>query len=313
LLRFAESFLLFVGIAGIAVWGWSRLREKLAQHQDSKEFDYSTLTPGKQPPRAVPDNAVIGRILIPRLRFRAMVRQGTSARTLDVAVGHIPGTAFPGDTGNVAMAAHRDTLFRALRDIQNDDLIEFETERGSYRYTVEGTQIVKPENVGVLKAGSSNELTLVTCYPFDYIGSAPERFIVKARQIYQDKPTPVESAQVEKPAARVPPRIKPLSLQPLPYKMPQVSSHRFPFEVPKGHSRQLAAGVSVGITDSDANGYHLKGWVWIMPERKTLWLHDAGAVSFRSPDGGRILELVITAFTDRSARGYLVVSSPADN
>jgi len=279
LLRFAESFLLFVGIAGIAVWGWSRLREKLAQHQDSKEFDYSTLTPGKQPPRAVPDNAVIGRILIPRLRFRAMVRQGTSARTLDVAVGHIPGTAFPGDTGNVAMAAHRDTLFRALRDIQNDDLIEFETERGSYRYTVEGTQIVKPENVGVLKAGSSNELTLVTCYPFDYIGSAPER----------------------------------LSLQPLPYKMPQVSSHRFPFEVPKGHSRQLAAGVSVGITDSDANGYHLKGWVWIMPERKTLWLHDAGAVSFRSPDGGRILELVITAFTDRSARGYLVVSSPADN
>ena len=80
------------------------------------------------------------------------------------------------------MAGHRDTLFRGLRAIRKNDLILLETLGGEYRYRVEGTKIVSPRDVGVLKANPYAELTLVTCYPFYYVGSAPDRFIVKARQ-----------------------------------------------------------------------------------------------------------------------------------
>ena len=99
---------------------------------------------------------------------------------LGVAIGHVPGTALPGQQANVGVAGHRDTLFRGLRDIKTNDLIEFETLAGKYSYRVGSTEIVKPDDVSVLQAGSSPELTLVTCYPFNYVGSAPDRFIVKA-------------------------------------------------------------------------------------------------------------------------------------
>jgi sortase A len=109
-----------------------------------------------------------------------MVREGANERTLSRAVGHIPGTALPGAWGNVALAGHRDTFFRPLRNIQKDDVINIQTEQGTFTYRVESTQIVGPRDVGVLKATGGETLTLVTCYPFYYVGSAPKRFIVHA-------------------------------------------------------------------------------------------------------------------------------------
>ncbi len=132
--------------------------------------------------RAPLPSMLLGRLRIPRLNVAAMVREGADTGTLSRAVGHIPGTALPGKAGNVALAGHRDTFFRALRNIRKDDAIEFETENGTYRYLVEFTKIVGPKDVGVLSAGGRQSLTLVTCYPFYYVGSAPKRFIVRAVQ-----------------------------------------------------------------------------------------------------------------------------------
>jgi sortase A len=127
--------------------------------------------------------SVIGRLEIPRLKVGVMVREGADERTLSTAVGHIPGTAMPGNIGNVGLAGHRDTFFRALRDIRADDTIEFQTTDGTYRYLVTSTKIVTPRDVSVLKASGGETLTLVTCYPFYYVGSAPQRFIVHATQV----------------------------------------------------------------------------------------------------------------------------------
>ena len=123
---------------------------------------------------------VLGRLDIPGLNLFAMVREGADASTLRRAVGHIPGTALPGEKGNVALAGHRDTFFRALRDIQVHDPIQFETPAGIYRYQVESTRVVGPREIQVLASSRAPTLTLVTCYPFYYIGSAPKRFIVRA-------------------------------------------------------------------------------------------------------------------------------------
>lgn len=127
--------------------------------------------------------SVIGRLEIPRLNLSVMVREGADEGTLSRAVGHIPGTALPGKMGNVGLAGHRDTFFRALRNIREDDAIEFETTHGAYRYVVNSTKIVTPRDISVLKASGGENLTLVTCYPFYYVGSAPKRFIVHATQV----------------------------------------------------------------------------------------------------------------------------------
>lgn len=127
--------------------------------------------------------AVIGRLEIPRLKISVMVRQGADEGTLSRAVGHIPETALPGYMGNVGLAGHRDTFFRPLRFIHPDDVIEMQTTGGTYRYLVTSTQIVSPRDVSVLKASGGRTLTLVTCYPFYYVGSAPRRFIVHAIQV----------------------------------------------------------------------------------------------------------------------------------
>jgi sortase A len=140
--------------------------------------------PSGPPSEAQPAiRSVIGRLQIPRLKLSVMVREGADERTLSRAVGHIPGTALPGRLGNVGLAGHRDTFFRALRDIREDDTIELETTQGTYRYIVKSTRIVTPRDVSVLAASGGENLTLVTCYPFYYVGSAPKRFIVHAAQV----------------------------------------------------------------------------------------------------------------------------------
>jgi sortase A len=124
--------------------------------------------------------ATIGRIEIPRLRLSAITREGADAATLRRAVGHVPSTALPGERGNAAFAGHRDTFFRKLRDVRKGDEIVFTTPEGELRYVVSDLRVVPPSDVSVLEPTEDPVLTLVTCYPFNYIGSAPERFIVRA-------------------------------------------------------------------------------------------------------------------------------------
>lgn len=171
-------------------------RERLDRAQEptasipASERTHSAESRETQPPAP---SAVIGRLEIPRLRLTAMVQEGADTRTLRRAVGHIPGTALPGRPVNVGLAGHRDTFFRALRDIQLRDTIELETGHGTYRYVVESTRIVRPSDVQVLAPSGGESLTLVTCYPFYYVGTAPKRFIVHARR--------VENLAVRRPAA----------------------------------------------------------------------------------------------------------------
>jgi sortase A len=156
--------------------------------------------PTSQPQVAAPPGpqSVIGRLEIPRLKLAVMVREGADESTLSRAVGHIPGTALPGYVGNVGLAGHRDTFFRALRNIQADDTIEMQTTAGTYRYVVKSTRIVTPRDVSVLQASGGETLTLVTCYPFYYVGSAPKRFIVHAA-LLRDAPKVTLSPRRQRP------------------------------------------------------------------------------------------------------------------
>lgn len=126
---------------------------------------------------------VLGELSVPRLHLSVMVREGDDARVLSFGAGHIPGTALsPGD-GNIAIAAHRDTFFRPLRAIRRDDVVTLRTPRGISRFAVSDVEIVGPRDIGVLSPAPGRDLTLVTCYPFWYLGSAPRRFIVHARRV----------------------------------------------------------------------------------------------------------------------------------
>jgi sortase A len=126
---------------------------------------------------------LVGRIDIARLGLSVVVMEGTSSNTLRHAVGHIPGTARPGEAGNVGIAGHRDTLFRPLRNVRPNDVIVMTTPDGQYQYRVVSAKVVDPDDVSVLESDGSDILTLVTCYPFYFVGPAPGRFIVRAEKV----------------------------------------------------------------------------------------------------------------------------------
>ncbi len=329
-----ELFFLFAGIFALGVWSWSQFHEALYQDWSNWAFDrglagekisvvdylkdkwagHATSAPEPVPTEQTAStpspvsgkNPLVGRIEVPRLHLQAMVREGTRDATLDIALGHIAGTALPGQNGNVAVAGHRDRLFRGLKDIAAGDQIVFETPSAKFAYQVESTQIVKPADVGVLKAGVYPELTLVTCYPFTYIGSAPDRFIVKARQIEQvalSKPlsVPQPLAAASKPA-RVPPPEPPQTQ----------NTSRVAFEVSSNHSRQLTTGISLGLTGTDSADKTADGWMWVMPDRRTIWLrslHVSEPLIFYQDSDGRRRELVLTAVSENTIRGYLVTGN----
>lgn len=126
---------------------------------------------------------VIGKIEVPRLKVSAVVKEGVDSKTLSRAVGHVPYTSLPGEKGNVGVAAHRDTHFRGLRNVRHGDVIRMTTADGVYLYEVDALKIVWPKNVEVLHPTPEPRITLVTCYPFNYVGSAPKRFIVQGKQV----------------------------------------------------------------------------------------------------------------------------------
>jgi LPXTG-site transpeptidase (sortase) family protein len=143
----------------------------------------ATVQTASGPALAVYPPGWVGRLEIPRLELAANILEGTDEATLDKAIGHIKGTPLPGQPGNSSLSAHRDTIFRPLRNIKAKDVITVTTPSASITYSVVSTSIVEPTDVSVLKPGKSDSLTLVTCYPFYFVGPAPKRFIVRANRL----------------------------------------------------------------------------------------------------------------------------------
>jgi sortase A len=167
------------------------LYERISQEHAKRNFDKKLIenkqhsappptAPGQQRPA---EGTAVAELAIPRLGLTSMVVEGVNAKDLRIAAGHIPGTPLPGENGNVAIAAHRDTFFRPLRFIRKADTINLTTFGGEKEYRVVSMEIVDPHDVRVLYPTGRDTLTLVTCYPFNYIGSAPKRFIVRAERI----------------------------------------------------------------------------------------------------------------------------------
>ena len=125
---------------------------------------------------------LVGAMEIPRLHLSATVIEGDDDSALKLAVGHLSETPLPWEDGNSAFAAHRDTFFRPLKDVAVGDVIRVTTPHGEFEYRVRETLIVSPEDVWVLDSTARPSLTLITCYPFSYVGHAPQRFIVRAER-----------------------------------------------------------------------------------------------------------------------------------
>jgi sortase A len=207
-LRWARFFFLAVGVLALTYCAAVLLDRWLFQAYQTWRFERAlknaqtsaptTLQPAPSslPAESAADHALaeslgidglegspLGRIEISSIGLAAMIMEGVDGKTLRHAVGHIPGTSMPGQPGNVALAGHRDTFFRGLRNVHKDDEITLTTLHGSCRYLVDSTQVVGPEDIKVLSATPDNILTLVTCYPFYFVGPAPQRFIVRAHRI----------------------------------------------------------------------------------------------------------------------------------
>jgi sortase A len=193
--RWAETALLVLGGSLLGLALATIVDSRVYQARQGRAFSemerQAATTPGEATLRtrvsAMPfplvpgaDPLVLGRIEIPRIGVSAIVREGDDDATLAVAVGHIPGTARPGERGNMALAGHRDSFFRALRNIEIDDVIRVRVLGIGYTYRVDSTEVVAPDSMGVLASTEDSVLTLVTCYPFAYVGNAPSRFIVRA-------------------------------------------------------------------------------------------------------------------------------------
>jgi len=129
---------------------------------------------------AAGSSAVLAVLRISRLGLAVPLLDGTDALTLNHSAGHIAGTARPGEAGNIGIAGHRDSFFRGLKDVHVGDVIDLERTNGSDKYTVDNILIVAPSDVYVLRRRNTPSLTLITCYPFYFIGNAPERFVVEA-------------------------------------------------------------------------------------------------------------------------------------
>lgn len=189
LLIWGSRFFVLAGCVALGYWAFTLVEGAFYRQANDARFDLSI--PSSRLPNVTPpplrltalEGRAISRMDIPRLGMSVLIAEGASARTLRLAAGHIPGTAFPDEVGNIGIAGHRDTFFRPLRKIAPGDTVVLVTPGRSFRYRVEWTRIVRPEEVDVLRPSSEPVLTLVTCYPFYFVGKAPQRFIVRARRI----------------------------------------------------------------------------------------------------------------------------------
>jgi sortase A len=192
LLRVIEWTLLAIGVAGLAGYGWTMIR--IHQLQSDARIAVEEMLAGQQlrahvePPMTLTNSGPIGQLDIPRLHVSAIVMEGDDQGVLDFAVGHLPDTPQPWQSGNSALAAHRDRLFRPLESIRIGDDIWFATRHGNFQYRVRRTLVVNPRDVWVLDSIPDVSLTLITCFPFSYIGEASQRFIVQAERVGSPAP-----------------------------------------------------------------------------------------------------------------------------
>ncbi len=169
--------LLFTGLTTAGYLGMTWVESSLDRQSRAQEW----LAPVHES-EAPELGRTLGRLEIPRLRLASLVVQGDDDKSLLVGVGHLPDTVLPWQDGNSVLAGHRDTDFRPLKDIRAGDVIRFQTATVTYDYVVRETSIVKPTDLTPLRATPGPTLTLITCYPFTYIGAAPSRFIVHAER-----------------------------------------------------------------------------------------------------------------------------------
>jgi sortase A len=183
-LRCTRMLLFLSGALAISYVGVTLLHAKL--YQKAADITLEKEISAQQQHRVtlsaavVSQSGVLGRIEIPRLGMTIAILEGTSAQTLRLGVGHIKGTTLPGGQGNSAIAGHRDTFFRPLKDIRANDEIRIQTVSGISRYQVDWVRVVAPEDTEILGPASRPSITLITCYPFHLIGAAPQRFVVHA-------------------------------------------------------------------------------------------------------------------------------------
>lgn len=202
--------LMLLGIAGLLLFAWSFLDGTYYQYAQKLQFEQQVASPevegtgtaiakttGLPEPRPQPeisfrflpkpskprglDPLLIGELDVPRVGLSVMVREGMDATTLRRAVGHVPSTALPGQVGNFVVIAHRDTFFRRLRELEKGDTVRIVTTRGRFIYTVESLEVVEPEGISLIAPPSEAIATLITCFPFNYVGPAPRRFVARAR------------------------------------------------------------------------------------------------------------------------------------
>lgn len=181
-LRALERALLLTAVVCLSWYGWRSydIRRQEARATAQVQQALSEDLPLRLGP---PPDGLIGQLQIPRLHLSAPVKAGDDDNVLDFSVGYLPDTPLPWMSGNSAFAAHRDRLFRPLQHIRQGDEIDLSTTHGNLRYRVLKTLIVNPSDVWVLNPIPNVSLTLITCYPFHYVGHAPHRFIVQAEKL----------------------------------------------------------------------------------------------------------------------------------
>jgi sortase A len=198
ILRGAFYFFLAVGILALGYSGLVSARSRTYQTLEMKKFKEAGRL---SEPHLLADGDVLGEIQVPRLGLDAIVVQGDSPAILRRAVGHLSRSALPGESGNVALAGHRDTFFRPLRDIRLGDVITFKTQERSFEYLVQSIEVVAPTDIRVLEPLTGHDLTLLTCYPVYYVGPAPKRLVVRAREVQGMAREQVASNTLPLPAA----------------------------------------------------------------------------------------------------------------
>jgi len=179
-----ERVLLGTGIVCLVWWAVVSLQATRYQYKQRAALERMRgATPAVvNDSAALPTGSLIGSLDIPRLRLSAVIAEGDDDATLKVAIGHLPDTPMPWHEGNSALAGHRDTFVRPLQHVRVGDELLVSTVRGDFRYQVRDTMVVGPNDVWVLDPTDRPMLTLITCYPFNYVGKAPRRFIVKAER-----------------------------------------------------------------------------------------------------------------------------------
>lgn len=230
-LGLAADLLIVGGVGGMLVWLWGLSDGAVYQYTQSAHFsreaaggDFGTAGNTaviEASPRsgisswivpALPklDPLLLGRIEMPSVQLTVMMREGVDSTSLRKAVGHLPSSVLPGQAGNVVILGHRDTFFRPLRGIAQGDPIRVKTRSGSFQYVVDLIQVVPPEqSLSFQEAMPAKSLTLITCFPFDYVGPAPRRFVVRARMLGD-----VTSSEVDPPVHATSAKTNPLERMP---------------------------------------------------------------------------------------------------